>query len=952
MSSRQNPIYHRVKITPETIASNNNQAENYKSSSSSSSNKRLPATVQFALHGLVPRQLATPPARTLFFCVASQQLFPTAEAMAQVCADPVDFSRICAKHGRGGEVPRPDFISGYTRALPVAQYQKSQDELLLEQEQKEEDEEKEFMILEQQQKEKEKEILTGKRRKSENASKTESRNSPATTGRHSHHSSGAGGERKRSPTKTEDNTNVGNTKTAPRWVFVAEAKIMVSEQMMSSLLGETTQRFIVLFTSAFFDRTTGGNQKLILSLEQHADQNNNTSPVQRPLSSPMTTGRERGTKHKIAGSAFAQPLIAIKKSHQNDGSTKVAKEFDINQTKKGNNTLSGNRLASSSNNAAPKLSREEVVSVAEISPELITTDLNVLLGPHDRSWLFRFATTTTNSPSATTTTTAKPQLMMTAVNNNNRRLFKARDCFEAAKQMTTHRMHLGDEDMMKHLAKKFNEFLIGATQDCRRFCSFYAARMKVPIVFEQGMRAPQCQAFFQFLRHSRNHVCDKCVPAPPPHLAQHFLAPEFLEERPLLEVIANLSVRFSDHFHKRRRNRQRQQQFLHSSSRKNRGFGDFGGDDDDKEEEFSNSDYDDDEFDYDDEHQNASARSNNNSSSSPQRALSIRQHQQQQKQKNYKDHSEVFKEEHGEGYYGPEIRSVFAPWRIEWLDFLLLTCVETRLWREISTLIERFYELSDTELLKHPEYIHEENSFRINLFANVADIEAATGHYGLELSDAVKIANRCSQFCKASPANRAMVFRIRHMTRVPFVQRILFDPKICMFLELCTNQNQQERMLAEERFQNLSNNNNNKKSKQQQQSPPQLPNVTLGRILWCLLVPLKLQKLVTSVIGSRENGVPMVTTPKVAARQFRAFVLSSSIGDEAFKALCKKKFNGWVLLIRDRRVKRKQALQLQMTVRHSMVQNMDSRKSYYMRWFQFAIKQRNLRKQGKLPPRE
>lgn len=126
---------------------------------------------------------------------------------------------------------------------------------------------------------------------------------------------------------------------------------------------------------------------------------------------------------------------------------------------------------------------------------------------------------------------------------------------------------------------------------------------------------------------------------------------------------------------------------------------------------------------------------------------------------------------------------------------------------------------------------------------------------------------------------------------------------------------------------------------------------TLGKILWCLLVPLRLQQHVTAVIGSRDNGVKMVTTPKVAARQFRAFILCSSIGDDAFKGLIKKRFNGWVQLIRERRVKRKQALQLQMTVRHSMVQNMDSRKAFYLRWFQHTVKMIKLRKQGKIPPR-
>ena len=34
-----------------------------------------------------------------------------------------------------------------------------------------------------------------------------------------------------------------------------------------------------------------------------------------------------------------------------------------------------------------------------------------------------------------------------------------------------------------------------------------------------------------------------------------------------------------------------------------------------------------------------------------------------------------------------------------------------------------------------------------------------------------------------------------------------------------------------------------------------------------------------------------------------------------------------------------------------MVQRSDSRKTFYIRWFQYTIKMMNLRKQGKIPPR-
>lgn len=824
-------IHSRIKIIPSAPPSSAAAASSNATTNSGSHPLDLHyLCVQFALHGLTPRQQATPAARTIFFCIASQQLFPNDKALSLVCADPIDFTRICAKHGRGAEVPRPDFVSGYTKALPVAQYGSG-----------------------------------GSEQQQDHSKPLQKEGEEGGGG-----DAGTNRRQRRDKNSPENSSSKQQQQMMPRWVFVAEARVCVSEHMMASLMGETNQRFVVLYTSACFQRKTGAG-----------GDDGSESALRCPSSIPQAMGAGgRNMLPKFSGEALAQPLMML--PAQKSGRSGSAKSRPSSSSNTGRRRSSvqqkpewttlmhspGSRHGPASHDGgasengilqvATCLSRDECVSMLELSSDLLASDLGVSLGPHDRSWLFRFSA-------------------------SGKRRWKHAS-FNAARQLCSHRMHLGNAAMLREMAQRFNKFLVGATQDTRRFCSFRAARMQVPIVFGLGMRSPQCQVFLQFLRESRRYVLEQCVPEVPPHLVSHVVPPEFINEKPLLEVIADLSLRFFTGYEKKRgvASTSPDQQQPPPPHRRSSVVLD------------SNVSF-----------ISASAASDENN-----------QHPGSFHQRHSSETTVASAEGYNKfvvgGTYGPEARSVFSPWRIEWLDYLLLSCVEVKLWREIAQLLEAFFELTDQQLLKHPEYLQEEHLLRINLFANVDDIVKATGH-GLQMDEAVQVAARCAHYCKASPANRALVLRIRHMTRVPYFQRILFDPTLCMFEELC----------------------------------PSAAKATVGRILWCVLVPLAVQKKVTAVIGARDNGVPMITTPMVAARQFRAFVHATSIGDDAMKVLMKRLFVEWVNLIRCRRQRKKNEMALQMTVRQSMVKNMDSRKAFFIRWRDGTLKRMKERNKKK-----
>jgi hypothetical protein len=290
-------------------------------------------------------------------------------------------------------------------------------------------------------------------------------------------------------------------------------------------------------------------------------------------------------------------------------------------------------------------------------------------------------------------------------------------------------------------------------------------------------------------------------------------------------------------------------------------------------------------------------------------------------------------------------RSVYTTWVVDWFDYLLVCAVEAPMWRYLRILIERLFERSEEDLLHHPDVdqlaeeealrrvvdsIQEEEVYRKQQLqqqrAEAGDGEGAAGgasqihsipplgpwQIQANFDSAVRVVRpECARawldFTSKSTLHLAFVRRLRHMSQQPYIQALLFDPTFSAFSELC---------VRPVRF-------------------------TPGLALWATVMPLRSQQMAVA-LTAMGNGLPLLTTRRVAERQFRSFLRCTFVGEEALGTLCLASLRRWIAFARERRLRRRQIAALGAAVKRQLIAA-DQRRVAYLRWLTVAKRRRNNR---------